>query len=79
MFIYFDGAEWFFVRLDSGSVVYPQDAAAHVRLFEREPGSDPHKKKQYSRRCGIMILLAVTIAALLFGLEGMEFALPACW
>lgn len=46
--------------------------------FEREPGPEPHKKKQSTPTMGgIMMLLAVTIAALLFGLEGMEFALPA--
>lgn len=46
--------------------------------IERELGPESHKKKQGTPTMGgIMMLLAVTVAALLFGLEGMEFVLPA--
>ena len=46
--------------------------------FERELGPESHKKKQGTPTMGgIMMLLAITVAALLFGLEGMEFAVPA--
>ncbi len=46
--------------------------------IERELGPESHKKKQGTPTMGgIMTLLAVTIASLIFGLEGMEFVMPA--
>ncbi len=52
---------------------------------EPEPQPQPQKKKQQQATKrppaptmgGIMILLAVAVATLVFGLDGMEFALPA--
>ena len=44
---------------------------------EREPGGEPHKKKQPPSMGGVLVLLAVTIAALAYGMEGLEFVLPA--
>lgn len=46
--------------------------------IERELGPASHKKKQGTPTMGgIMLLLAITISSLVFGLEGMEFVLPA--
>lgn len=46
--------------------------------IERELGPESHKKKQGTPTMGgIMMLLAVTVTVLVFGLDGMEFVLPA--
>jgi phospho-N-acetylmuramoyl-pentapeptide-transferase len=46
--------------------------------IERELGPEAHKKKQGTPTMGgIMTLLAILIASLLYGLEGMEFVMPA--
>ncbi len=45
--------------------------------IERELGPQSHKKKQGTPTMGgIMMILGITVASLLFGLEGMEFLLP---
>ncbi len=45
--------------------------------IERELGPESHKKKQGTPTMGgIMTLLAILVASLLFGLDGMEFVLP---
>ena len=46
--------------------------------IERELGPESHKKKQGTPTMGgIMTLFAVTVASLVFGLDGMDFVLPA--
>ena len=46
--------------------------------IERELGPESHKKKQGTPTMGgIMTLLAVTVASLVFGLDGMDFVIPA--
>ena len=46
--------------------------------IERELGPESHKKKQGTPTMGgIMTLFAIAVASLVFGLEGMEFVLPA--
>lgn len=45
--------------------------------IERELGPESHKKKQGTPTMGgIMTLLAILVASLLFGLDGMEFVMP---
>jgi len=46
--------------------------------IERELGPESHKKKQGTPTMGgIMTLLAITVASLIFGVDGMEFVMPA--
>ena len=68
----------FFAVILVGPVFIPLLTRLKFGQVERELGPQSHKKKQGTPTMGgIMILLAVTVACLLFGRDSMEFVLPA--
>ena len=61
-----------------GPIFIPMLHRLKFGQIERELGPESHKKKQGTPTMGgIMTLLAIAVASLVFGLEGMEFVLPA--
>ena len=68
----------FAVVLVLGPIVIPMLRRLKFGQVEREEGPDSHKNKQGTPTMGgIMTLLGVLVATLIFGLESAELVLPA--
>ncbi len=68
----------FVILLVIGPITIPLLHRLKFGQVEREEGPQSHKSKQGTPTMGgIMILLGIIIATLIFGMESMEFVLPA--
>lgn len=68
----------FAVVIILGPIFIPMLTRLKFGQVERELGPQSHKKKQGTPTMGgVMMLVAIVVACLIFGLEGAEFVIPA--